>query len=438
MYRLISLNTSFAFTHHHLRQNLPAVEKTYNETTVKRLWHNSHPATSPNGRYAVFSNSNRGNAEADSSVGIFDLTNPEVTLAPNQRFPNNVYSVACSDTYFAAGGDAPYLMVWDWDTRNIVTGIDVTGIGAVTHLDFSHDGEMLVVRHTTAPYIRIYNTADWSFRNINWMNYTPAYGYFYTPGATQPLYFSRDKKTLIGLFQVSGAGVFIFDVESASFVERLGTNIFGNISSTAPLSYNFMEHPLHDNQFWIQCNNSASGNSYLPHLFNLNDKTFTRMIDLPEYNSYSVKFNLLKSEHMLLIHYRFGTLGYNYKKNKWYADRAYPGQGIEASTLLQSIMLKYNPNSYNMFILAEFDLFKVTGTVRDVGNSPARRLVRAFHRGSGELLAQTWSDSVTGDYLIRLPDGDKVDIHFYAEDGEMLNDLIQANVTPAPYPENEW
>lgn len=73
---------------------------------------------------------------------------------------------------------------------------------------------------------------------------------------------------------------------------------------------------------------------------------------------------------------------------------------------------------------------KLKGTARGINNQPVARKVRAFRRGSGELVAETMTDERTGDFEIQLPDRERVDVQFMAEDGELLNDLIQANVTP--------
>ena len=75
---------------------------------------------------------------------------------------------------------------------------------------------------------------------------------------------------------------------------------------------------------------------------------------------------------------------------------------------------------------------QITGTVRDITNSPAARVVQAFRRSDGVIMAQTTSDETTGDYRLEVFDAGPYDVRFKTLDGELLNDLFYANVTPEP------
>jgi len=90
----------------------------------------------------------------------------------------------------------------------------------------------------------------------------------------------------------------------------------------------------------------------------------------------------------------------------------------------------YSSKEQNALLLLQKNLGEVRGTVRDVDNAPAARLVRAFNRQSGRLVAQTMSDALTGNYKMTLPDTQPVDVVFQSAQGELLNDLIFAKVIP--------
>ena len=67
----------------------------------------------------------------------------------------------------------------------------------------------------------------------------------------------------------------------------------------------------------------------------------------------------------------------------------------------------------------------VSGVIRDEGGNPCSRIVRAYHRPSGIILAETVSDETTGVYTLAVPLVDEIDRVALAADGETLyNDLI--------------
>ena len=69
----------------------------------------------------------------------------------------------------------------------------------------------------------------------------------------------------------------------------------------------------------------------------------------------------------------------------------------------------------------------IRGSVRDINNDPASRKVRVYERSTGDLCASTASAPVTGDYEVKVYEGDvDYDVQFMAADGESLNDLFYA------------
>ena len=72
----------------------------------------------------------------------------------------------------------------------------------------------------------------------------------------------------------------------------------------------------------------------------------------------------------------------------------------------------------------------VSGTVRDIANSPAKRTILAYERISGRLAGKTTSNAITGNYTLNLPNTREHDLVFQAAPGEQLNDLFFARVEP--------
>ena len=81
--------------------------------------------------------------------------------------------------------------------------------------------------------------------------------------------------------------------------------------------------------------------------------------------------------------------------------------------------------------------YRIRGTVRDKDGNLVSRTVRAHRRSDGVLVAQTVSDAVTGEYVLRMyPDNpaEEYDVQFLAATGELLNDLIYARTTAEAVP----
>jgi|GEM_PF-5884148 len=109
-------------------------------------------------------------------------------------------------------------------------------------------------------------------------------------------------------------------------------------------------------------------------------------------------------------------------------------------------------------VISQRAMGRIYGTVRDVNNQPAARTVElyssspydpAFSAAQQRCLGRTVSDAATGEYLLHTPEAflnypyDGYSVVFKAEQGENLNDLIYARVTPewiqdAPVPFTDW
>lgn len=89
-------------------------------------------------------------------------------------------------------------------------------------------------------------------------------------------------------------------------------------------------------------------------------------------------------------------------------------------------------NAAHSLLVLDSGRNKISGTVRDISNLPAKRMVRAFQRSTGVLVAQTESDPVTGNYTLLVDNAGPFDVQFYTEAGELLNDLLYSKVEAEP------
>lgn len=67
---------------------------------------------------------------------------------------------------------------------------------------------------------------------------------------------------------------------------------------------------------------------------------------------------------------------------------------------------------------------QVSGVVTDTSGAPSARLVRAYNRSTGRLVAETTSDETTGAYSIDVPDGEVQVVVLDDDAGDLHNDII--------------
>lgn len=103
----------------------------------------------------------------------------------------------------------------------------------------------------------------------------------------------------------------------------------------------------------------------------------------------------------------------------------------DEALLYRSILYGVAVGSSSLLVL-DSGRHRITGTVRDISNLPAKRMVRAFQRSSGVLVAQTESDAATGNYTLLVDNAGPFDVQFYTESGELLNDLLYSKVEAEP------
>lgn len=72
----------------------------------------------------------------------------------------------------------------------------------------------------------------------------------------------------------------------------------------------------------------------------------------------------------------------------------------------------------------------VSGVISDDTSTPCARTVRAYHRATGQLIAETTSDATTGAYSIACPPGEIQRIVLDDDAGTLYNDILD-RVIPA-------
>lgn len=83
----------------------------------------------------------------------------------------------------------------------------------------------------------------------------------------------------------------------------------------------------------------------------------------------------------------------------------------------------------NFCVKNTYTKFQVSGFVRDAGNNPLERMLRAYRRSDGAFLAQTQSNQA-GEYEFLLASGDAVSVMCFQDENESKNALIKDRIIP--------
>lgn len=339
-----------------------------------------------------------------------DYTKLDIATQLPLTISQTVWCCAISEKFYAIGGTTPFLMVFNASNNEYVSSVSTAGLGVVTSMRFSPDESKLVITHETAPHIRVYNTLDWSHvnpslsapagiykRSCAWSDdgqYVSAYG-------TQPPYITIYNPDLSQRFVAES---------SANYVCYDGCTV--------------KPHPLKTGTFIYMAGAGSTANRYP--FFDYNINGVINEIIPSNWRIYTWGFGVCKTLGLIYLNHQ-GLPVTNNKNASIFDLNTY--QRIGDSNVLEVF---YTPYSTTELHSVERDLHKVSGTVRDISNAPASRLITAHNRETGEPVARTTSDAITGNYLLILPDGKEVDIQFHTADGELLNDLFYARVIPEP------
>lgn len=354
--------------------------------------------------------------EASNSTNNYsvcrDIRNSSLMEKPLAVFAGVIKEADVSDTYYAVGGPNPFLYIFDWATLSLQAA-SVDGLGVVNSIRFSPDGSLLAISHATSPFIRIYKTSDWSY-----IEPTAAEN----PTITHVVEFSHDGSKLIARAG-SNPSFRVFSTQTGAriFSQHITSHI-ANSDATRGFLY---RHPTKNNLVFSlgTASNSTGPRSYV---FNTDTLVLDPINALPLINQsmsriFSIYYNDL--DNTITVTHNSAYSNYFVRFD---ADSYAPVPIPEVD-----IFYTYYSTQYKFFSnLCKYGTGQITGVVRDINNLPARRMVRAYRRSDGVLMAQTFSDAVTGQYKLLLPDTEFYDVQFLTEDGEQLNDLFFAKSIP--------
>lgn len=361
-------------------------------------------AMSPDGQKAVVTDGSQS-AGANFRYSTSAPTEQHVLPASattTANFSGRINSCASSDTHFAVGGSSPYLYVFDWETKTLQS-TNSTGLGTVLKIAFNSDGSRMAVLHQTTPYLRIFNTADWTFVNAGTASGGP--GSSYDSG----LYFTDDGRLVVGT--ANSPYLSTFDVSTGARLNAItATTSLNSVSG-------IFKHPDQNAIIWVGNNNSPS-NKHIG-VMDLSTYALTLPFVDPGVRITCATYDRVNRE-LIMIHNEMlgrycsiialddpGTL-------------RHPGDDINS---------QIRGDGFNL-VVVERDVGRITGTVRDIDNNPAQRRVIAINRAGEYVSAATMSSASTGDYELFVENTGLHDVQFRISDGELLNDLFYARVEP--------
>lgn len=392
-----------------IRQNLPSVFGGIMPTLTTR-YHSAYRnglLISPDRTKILFAHieSNVSNILKFWSITDFNSLQPSQSLA---LFEGYIYSIAASDRHYAVAGTNPFLRLYDWQHQ--VINIDTKDLSNVYGVCFNDDGSKLFVLHDRSPHLRAYDLATLSYKDITiTVRINSVYAHIYY--AFGQLLFFGGTTTNYSYFKM-------FDDELNQTFSFNNNNQYNNYGGNSV--GRLLKHPTKDDTLLLI---KLSPNNRLE-VFELVLNP-TPVSTLVLQTNFSTIYSACCTDiHIYLCHtYHNAT----HRTISVYRLSDYTFDEVETGAFTQ-----YQGDIMD-FVVIKKNTGKITGQVRDVNNSPASRTVRAFDRKTGQIVAQTVSDT-TGNYQLNLPTTDDVDVQFMAQDGDNLNDLFYAKVTPELVP----
>lgn len=354
-------------------------------------------ALSPDQSYAVM-------ALQQSSNNIWRCDAPEafeVFTTPAAAFPNTIYSVAVSNAYYAVGGNAtPWLYVYR-KSDNGLESVSAAGLGTVLSIDFSPDGTKMAVGHTTSPYLRVYNVGTWTYTD-------PV-----TAGSSSVVnvVFSSDSSR-VATQQSSSPYLAVYNADLTSRLLTSTNSQHGPYSSGSGIGYpRCARSPLNANHVLFSGGLGSNGVAMIQ-LDVTTGATAIGAVFPGSGSSGAMVVDPDPTEDAVYICQNGGARSWTrYKISTLTADTNQPFE-------FRAFMFGGGNPIYATGYIIRTTPYQITGTVRDVSNNPAARVVRAYDRVTGELMAQTASDASTGNYTLKLYAPGPYDVQFRASDGD--------------------
>lgn len=366
-------------------------------TTALAVSGGNYAAISPDQTGAVIA---ANSATAPNFYFIPDPAYMEGRITPSATFGGTIAAVAISNSYYAIGGASPFLYVFRRSDHGLET-VSTTGLGTVTALDFSPDGTKLLVGHSNTSGLRVYTVGTWT--------YVDAVTAFGTPTAAA---FSGDG-TRVAAQQVNSPYIAVYSAD-------LATRHYTSTSSSYAGSYTISgsgpraaRSPLSSSAVLIS-NNAA--------LLQVDTATGTvsTFASIPSSTMTAVVVDPEPEEDAVYVQHNYDLVGRTWTKFKISTRTVAPVQPDE----FRSFMYGTGNGVVCAGYIVRTTPHLITGTVRDVSNNPAGRIVRAFDRSTGELAAQTTSNPGTGDYTLKVYSPGPYDLQFMAVSGDQSVSLL--------------
>ena len=331
----------------------------------------------------------------------FDLRTYATLKTP--VFSGTIYAAAASSAYFAIGGNNPFLYVLSRSDLSLKT-VSTAGLGQVFAIDFSPDGSLMAVYHSTAPYLRVYKTSDWTYTNA-----APAVQPGLPPASVKGMAFSSDGTKIV----VSTNAAPYLNVYNATTLARLFTG-----APTGNGGGQVIASRLNNNEVFIAISNVSSPCAAK---LNLNTYALTMASGAPNINGYSIALD--EVERILYV-------STDNSGEVW--TRRFNADTMAELPVVMDTVFQYLRTPTTALAIIEKTPHVINGTVRDIDNNPAAREILAFDRDTARLVARTISNASTGDYQLRTSHAGPFDIQFKILGGEQLNDLFYARVEAQP------
>lgn len=365
-----------------------------------------------------------------STIDQFILFDPS-DIAATWRQPvamtaTRLNACAVSNRFAVVGGASGVLHAYSFADDSVtgvidyVGGIDSSGLGQINAIAFSQDQRYVYVSHATTPFLRRYDTTNWTFVNA--------------------VTADSSTRTAIAVLKsghvvVCGTGSPFVSVYSANLQTRHGTTTTSVHSRTQNAA--IVQDAINTHACYIP---SGPGDSTAAR---------TKMLKVTiNPTTFAVTFESKTAEMTGgddAVRQVMGWMYYDEIVERYfvfvYGDSAQDRKVrvIHPSTLAldaewterytHAVAGSAHYNEIALYVPA-LRYYRISGTVRDINNSPAQRIVRAYRRSDGVLMAETTSDPSTGSYTLRLSDSGVYDVQFLTLDGETLNDLFYARTTP--------
>lgn len=328
---------------------------------------------------------------------INDPATLEFAVTPVATFGNTIYAVAISNTHYAVGGSSPFLYVFRRSDHGLET-VATTGLGTVTALDFSPDGTKLAVAHQSGAGLRVYNTSTWA--------YTDAATAFST--APTSVCFSADGTRIVAGASSGTNYVSVYSADLATRHFNNTTSSYGQASAGSSGGPRSVRSPINANH--VLLSTSTAANPVIQ--VDVTTGTISTYSSIPGTTSAyaALVADPEAAEDAVYVHHATSGAGRTWTKLRCSTRTMYPTQPDEFR------MLMYGNGSlpYSTGYIIRSTPYLITGTVRDASNAPAARVVRAYDRTTGELMAQTTSDAGTGNYTLKVYSAGPYDLQFIA------------------------